>query len=277
MGLIIPNCRPLYKVLLEKAKIFAYNLVIGVKMKIITKFLKGVLIVFIVLAAGMAIWGYTGGLPMPEAIQAMNSDGLVTVSSGEWLVFTPSTEKINTGFIFYPGGRVDYRAYAPYARAIAEQGYLVVVPRMPLNFAVFGINQAEKVINNYPEIIHWVIGGHSLGGSMAANYLDNHQEQLAGLILVASYPAESDNLSDYTGSVASISASLDGLATPDKIQASTPLLPPSTLWAEIEGGNHAQFGWYGAQSGDNDALIPREDQQAIVIQKTLDFLSSFAE
>ncbi len=164
-------------------------------------------------------------------------------------MFKPADGKFTTGFIIYPGGRVDYRAYAPMAHQLAAHGFVVLIPRMLLNLAVFGIEKASEGIASEPTVKHWVIGGHSLGGSMAANYLFKHPDQFDGLVFLASYPASSDDLSAYTGKVLSISGSLDGLATPAKITASRALLPKDAQFVEIEGGNHAYFGWYGNQSG----------------------------
>jgi len=77
--------------------------------------------------------------------------------------------------------------------------------------------------------------------------------------------------------VVSISASFDGLATPEKIDASRPLLPADTVWVTIQGGNHAQFGWYGPQPGDDPAAISRETQQAQIIEATVEFLESLQQ
>ena len=40
------------------------------------------------------------------------------------------------GFIFYPGGKVGYTAYAPLILALAEQDILCVLLEMPFNLAV---------------------------------------------------------------------------------------------------------------------------------------------
>ncbi len=248
----------------------------GERMKIVKKIALGLLALVGIMLIGMLVWGYTPAKPMPEALAVLDSDNLVTVQNGRWLVFNPVGESPDTGFIFYPGGRVDYRAYTPYARALAEEGYLVVIPRMPLNLAVFGSTIAEKVISFYPQIENWAVGGHSLGGSMAASYLYAHPNQIDGLILLASYPAESNDLSDYSGAVTTISASLDGLATPTDIEASLLLLPQQMVKVVIEGGNHAYFGWYGDQKGDNPALITREEQQQIVIDASLELLEGIS-
>jgi dienelactone hydrolase len=140
--------------------------------------------------------------------------------------------------------------------------------------AIFGINRAEAVIETFPAIQTWAIGGHSLGGAMAAEFAQSHPAQVSGLVLWAAYPGESNDLSQSELAVLSISASEDGLATPEKINASRELLPESTRFIEIQGGNHAGFGRYGAQSGDGVATLSPADQQAQIIDATLDFLTS---
>lgn len=224
--------------------------------------------------AGFVIWGSTPLGPMPEALTALESDLKVAVTTNHWITFAPAEAEAETGFIIYPGGRVDPRAYAPTARAIAEEGVCVVIVPMPLNLAVLAPNRAQTVIDAHPEIDTWAIGGHSLGGAMAARFADTNPEVVDGLVLWASYPAESNSLADQDSlAVASIYATEDGLATPEKIEASRPLLPPQTKWVEIAGGNHAQFGWYGSQDGDGTATISRETQQNVVVEATVDLLS----
>ena len=226
------------------------------------------------ITGGFVIWGSTPAKPMSEALAALQSDAQVTVTIGKWLVFSPAASGSTTGFIIYPGGRVDYRAYAPQAHAIATQDNLVVIVPVPLNLAVFNPNAAEAVMAAYPEIKHWAVGGHSLGGSMAANFAHSHPALVQGLVLWASYPASSDNLSQSGAKVLSISGTLDGLSTPAKIEASHALLPDDTVWVPIEGGDHAQFGWYGPQVGDQPASISREEQQVQIVQATAAFLKS---
>ncbi len=131
----------------------------------------GIIMVLAIAVIGFVIWGSTPSGPMPEATAALQSDVKVQVGTGPWITFTPVGVQPTTGFIFYPGGHVDARAYAPMLRQIAERGDLVVLVPMPLNLAVFGVNRADQVIAAHPEIEHWVIGGHSLGGAMASAYL----------------------------------------------------------------------------------------------------------
>lgn len=175
-----------------------------------------------------------------------------------WYVFQPAQPN-DTGFIFYPGGLVDPSAYAPLMKQLSDQGITTVIVPMPLDLAIYGVNKANDVIAAYPEIKHWIIGGQSLGGSMAAQYAKDNASKLAGIAFMASYPA--GDMSQSPLQVVTIHGSLDGLATPTKIADSLKLLPSTTSEVLIEGGNHAQYGNYGPQSGDGVATISREEQQ----------------
>ena len=246
-------------------------------MRFIKRFWWAFLFVPIVLGIGFVFWASNSLGPMPEAEVAMLSDHLVSVETEQWFVFRPVEVEAKEGLIFYPGGRVDPRSYAPHARAIAQEGYLVVIVPMPLNLAVFSPNIASDVITSFPGVSKWVIGGHSLGGAMAANYVLNHSDQVQGLFFWAAYPTSGSDLSSEQILVASIYGTLDGVATPEEIEASQPLLPENTRWESIEGGNHAQFGWYGEQDGDNPAAISRETQQKLAVAATLELLAKVEE
>ena len=217
-------------------------------------------------------WALTPSGPMVEAESYLQSDDAVEVVSGDWITFRPKGELPDTGLILYPGARVDPRSYAPAAYEIALAGYFVVIPSTTLNLAVFSPNIADDIIARYPEIAHWVIGGHSLGGAMAAQYADTHPGKVDGLVLWASYPPSANDLSGSSLKALSIYGTRD--IDPEVIESSKPLLPANTVWVVIEGGNHAQFGWYGPQSGDWEAAIPREEQQRQIVDATIDFLDS---
>ena len=228
------------------------------------------LLIPVIFIAGFVIWASTPLGPMPEALAAMQSDSTVTFEENQWYVYQPVGVTPDTGVVIYPGGRVDPRSYAPAAHAMAAQGYLVVITPMPLNLAVFAPGRAAEVIAAYPEVRSWAIGGHSLGGAMAANFAHQNPSQVMGVFLWASYPSENDDLSALDLHIVSVYGTLDGVATPETVLAAQPLLPAGTLWTAIQGGNHAQFGWYGDQPGDNPATISREEQQEQAITATLD-------
>lgn len=211
------------------------------------------------------------------ALDFLQSNEQVVVETGDWITFAPTDQTTETGFIFYPGARVDAEAYAPALNQIAAQGFLVVAVPMPFNMAIFGINNAANIIAAYPEIEHWVIGGHSLGGAMAARFVSNNPGMIEGIVFWAAYPGEGDSLAAMDIKVVSIYGTLDGLASPKEVVESAALLPGDTIWVPIEGGNHAQFGFYGPQEGDIPAEISRSEQQTQIIDATVSFLEGVGE
>ena len=134
----------------------------------------------IAVAIGFGLWVANAREAMPGALESLTSDSDVEIRLDPWLVFLPKGKEISTGLIFYPGGLVDPYAYAPAGHAVAEAGYLVAIPKMPMNLAFLGVNRASEIMDLYPEITRWVIGGHSLGGSMAASYADQNPGEIAG-------------------------------------------------------------------------------------------------
>jgi Alpha/beta hydrolase family len=189
--------------------------------------------------------------------------------------FAP-VDAATTGFVFYPGALVDARAYAPTLRPLAEAGYLVTVVKMPMGVAFFGGGAAGAVIAEHPEIEHWAIGGHSLGGAVASNFARDHRDEIDALVLWAAYPT--GPMADAEGLVVlSVSASNDGLATPDDIEASVTDLPIGTQFVEVDGAVHAFFGDYGDQRGDGEATVSRRDAQTQIVDATATFLASISE
>jgi pimeloyl-ACP methyl ester carboxylesterase len=235
------------------------------------------LILLLLLAAATVVgiqWVTNKRQPLPEAIAALTSDERVQVEQEPWLTFAPTQGTPATGFIFYPGGRIDPRGYAPLMKAIAAEGYLVVVPEMPLNIAAFRPSIADKVIAAHPEIDRWIIGGHSVGGAMAAQYTHTHSENIAGLEIWASYPPDKADLSGLEIPVTLIYGSRETKVTDSSVAERQHLLPADTVYVRIEGGDHHQFGSYEINPEDHLATISRDFQQQQILQATLSLLES---
>lgn len=179
------------------------------------------------------------------------------------IVFAPDYP--SAGLIFYPGGKVEHTAYAPLMRTLAEQDILCVLVKMPFRLAVFDINAADGIQEQFPEIKNWYLGGHSLGGSMAASYVSKQDEDFEGLVLLAAYSTES--LSDSGLKVLSLYGSEDKVLNREKYEEYRSNLPEDTVEYVIEGGNHAGFGSYGEQKGDGQARISQGEQIAITVEK----------
>lgn len=196
-----------------------------------------------------------------DALEALEGDGAVTVEQigDDRIVFAP--EQPAAGLIFYPGGKVEYTAYAPLLHSMAERGILCVLVRMPFNLAVFDIDAADGIQEEFPEIEDWYIGGHSLGGSMAASYVAEHAEDYKGLILLAAYATEDIRQSGLR--VISVYGDKDGVLDMEKYAGNLKNLPGDMEEHIMGGGCHAQFGSYGLQKGDGTPKISGKEQREI--------------
>ncbi|HKI52832.1 MAG TPA: alpha/beta hydrolase [Anaerolineales bacterium] len=242
-------------------------------MKKMKRVLLGLLIVVVISTLGFFIWASNAAQPTETALNALSTDAQVEIRQEDgFITFAPVQAHASTGFIFYPGGRVDYRAYAPVLHQIAERGYFVALVHAPLNLAFFDTDAADQVMGLFPEIDQWAVGGHSLGGVAAASYAEKHLDEVAGLVLWASYPANDAMInSDIKAIVIYGTNDMEGDQQIGIVKAR---LPSDTQFVTIEGGNHAQFGSYGPQPGDRPASISAEEQWNQATELTVRFLES---
>lgn len=222
------------------------------------------------LAVGVLFGVYVGDYYHADAAAetALLSDDHVTVTqeNGSW-VFAPDAP--TAGLIFYPGGKVENTSYAPLLHKLAEKGILCVLVKMPCNLAVLDMNAADGIPEDFPEVDSWYIGGHSLGGAMAASYATKHADELDGLVLLAAYSTA--DLTDSGLRVFPAYGSEDGVLDREKYETNRANLPADTAETVINGGCHAGFGNYGPQAGDGTPMISTEDQQ----QQTADALAAW--
>jgi len=199
---------------------------------------------------------------------AVLSAGSAYELSKDVLVF--GSEDAETGFIFYPGGKVEYTAYAPLMNACAERGILCVLVKMPFNLAVLDVNAADGLTEQFPDVESWYIGGHSLGGSMAAGFLAENLTEFEGLILLGSYSTY--DLSGEGVSVLSVYGSEDTVLNREKYDEYRPNLPADFTEVVISGGCHAYFGVYGMQDGDGTPAISNEEQISLTAEAIAAFV-----
>ena len=187
--------------------------------------------------------------------------------SDDRMVFLP--EEAEAGLIFYPGGKVEFTAYTPLMAKLAVQNILCVLLKMPLNLAVLDLDAAKGIPELFPEMEHWYLAGHSLGGSMAASYVEKNVDQYDGLVLLASYSTA--DLSASNIPVISVYGSEDGVLNMEKYEEYKDNLPSGFEEYIIEGGCHAGFGGYGPQDGDGIPTLSSENQ----IHETARLLAGF--
>ncbi|MCY3415120.1 MAG: alpha/beta hydrolase [Candidatus Heimdallarchaeota archaeon] len=239
--------------------------------------LRSIIFIFIAIllvsSSSFIFWANDASGPMDEALIYLENSDKVEVKSGEWLEFHPKNVDLTRGLILYPGGKVDFRAYAPLAHLIAAEGILVIVPEMTLNLAFFSLNIAADIMESY-EIETWIISGHSLGGSAASQFVYEHPSVIQNLILYSSYPSSNNDFSEKDVNVLSIYGSED--LTYDSVESSKYLLPEDTEYVLITGGTHAQFGYYGLQKGDGEPSISREEQHEQIVEVSVAFINSIS-
>jgi len=193
---------------------------------------------------------------------------LVTEHAGYWS-FAPAKGASSTALLFFPGGGVDPTAYAPLARAVAAEGYPVHLvklsgkPAAPDEHRRTAVARGKAVVKAEPGVKRWVVGGHSMGGAIAARFAHEAPGQFRGLALVATTHPRDFDLSSFAGDVTKVYGTEDRVAKQAQSEANKKLLPAKTTWVRVEGGNHAQFGHYGAQPGDGKATVSRAEQQRL--------------
>lgn len=237
------------------------------------------------------IWVSAGTLFMVWLIWNMQAhgvdDGLLESSSAvkvtvhsDMTIFEPvEVDPAAPALVFLPGGGVDPHAYVPLVRRIAERGVPVALVRLPWRMAFSESAQAEtwsRVVRARTLLgasRRLVLAGHSRGAALTATFASSHAAVLSGLIMIGTTHPRDHDLSGLTIPVLKIAATRDCVADLEASQANAHNLPSLTRWVVIDGGNHAQFGFYGTQLGDCSAMISREDQQDQTLEAILPWLA----
>jgi hypothetical protein len=230
----------------------------------------------VVIIAVVSIFAYIQSItysPSDRAVSAFETDNRVKVTEiKDGYEFEPIEGKTRQpNVIFYPGGLVEPISYSPLARELAELGYRVYIADMPLNLAIFGQNKADSFLKAHSEE-SYVIGGHSLGGAFAARFALEHSKELKGVFFLASYADDKGSLANTGLSVLQLTGTADGVMDREVWEKSKMNLPNDTLFIDIKGGNHGQFGSYGRQKGDHESSISEEMQLEKVVSSMQDWL-----
>ena len=227
------------------------------------KTLKTTIILLVFLIIGVIIYLCSSNYKAEDDITSyLKSSEVVKVTKIDEGYFFDG-EGTTSAIVFYPGGKVEYISYAKLMYELAEKGIDTFLIEMPFNLAVFDIDKADIIIEQY-KYNNWYIVGHSLGGAMACNYATKNYDKLSGVITLAAYPTS--KLPDKLQYI-SFYGSEDLVINKTKYNDSKSLWPKIQQEYVIEGGNHANFGNYGKQKGDGKAKITKEEQQKIVIDK----------
>jgi pimeloyl-ACP methyl ester carboxylesterase len=215
----------------------------------------------------------------------LETDAKVRVTRHEdHLEFAPRADGKLVNLLFFPGGMVQIEAYAPMARAIAETGYRVVLVRLPFlgrhapsdEHQREALQRAIRQFENAGPDIRWVVAAHSFGGVLASRLAAERHDAIRALVLIGTTHPRDVDLSSTDLPVLKILGTRDGVASPAGARVNAARLPADTRWVEIAGANHAQFGYYGPQLGDDKATITREEQQRRLVELIMSELNHVA-
>ena len=252
----------------------------------VAKLLVGVFAVLST-ASGCAFFAssYTPNPALAELEEELGIVATIT-EKDRWILLEPKQpprvdagvdEAADAGVVFYPGGKVEPRAYLPLFTRVVAEGYPVYLVRMPLDLAVLDIDRALSAVASRPEVQYWHLVGHSLGGAMAAELVDREPGTFASLTLLASYPAGGVDLSGRNLPVLSAYGTRDGVADLNAVQEAIDQFPEDATFLAIAGGNHAGFGVYGPQEDDKPATISAAEQRAIAQRAMLELFQQAEE
>lgn len=219
----------------------------------------GIVVLLLAVCAGAFFWYVSDYYPADDvALEVIAQDSGITVQDN-LTILSPSVPS-DTAIIFYPGAKVEAEAYLPLLDQIRQTGVTCILVHMPFHMAIFDADAAEGVMEQFPDMQHWYMAGHSMGGAMASRFAADHPEEIDGLILLGAY-IYGDYPDEKTLTVyGSLNQSVE-----DHIDYTENIV-------EIEGGNHAQFGNYGPQKGDLPATISAAEQQAQTVDAIEQFL-----
>lgn len=232
--------------------------------KIVTILGRIFLILLIFSGVGLYLFADDYYRPSATALEALQATENITYEQiGGDLIFTP--EEPLGGVIIYPGGKVSEKAYGYLGQKIAKMGYKTIIVKVPFKLSILSNNAGKKYLED-EVVTRWVVMGHSLGGISASRLAKKNEASIEALILMASYPDGGVDLKDETFEIYSLVGDKDTVINQEQLESAKVRLPSNTVFTTIKGGNHASFGNYGTQEGDQLPDIGYDEQQEYVLE-----------
>lgn len=209
----------------------------------------------------------------PEGLAAAEADERISIDGdGNVVVMSPAGGDSGQGLVFLAGAKVEPTAYVSTFRELAADGVTVVIVRPILNLAIIEWRDLSDFTAAAPDVTEWAVGGHSAGGVKACSYAED--PAVTALVLFASYCAFGDLSGRDDLSAISITGTRDGVLSIESFEDARTLMPDDTLYVELDGVNHAQFGDYGDQPGDSPSTISNEEARTLISDALIEFFSA---
>jgi pimeloyl-ACP methyl ester carboxylesterase len=143
---------------------------------------------------------------------------------------------------------------------------------MPWRLASRGYNMPKELHLFDDSTKIYILAGHSQGAKMAGQFVFENPTLISKLILIGTTHPRDISLANSEIPILKIYGSKDGVANEKSIIDNKSKLPETAKFVKIEGANHAQFGYYGTQLGDNTATISRQQQQEETLKSIMEFI-----
>jgi pimeloyl-ACP methyl ester carboxylesterase len=233
-------------------------------------------LVWFSLAAVFLIWNWSTFQSRNLPKETFDNNEIVAVvENNDRITFKPKKSEQTVELIFFPGGLADPGAYAPLCREIAENGYTCHIIKMSFRLPQRDYQKISRLFDLKSG--QYVIGGHSQGGKMAAQFVYENPGIMKGLFLLGTSHPRDISLSNQSIPTIKFYAENDGLASAEEVLENKDKLPINAKLILVEGGNHSQFGYLGKLLMDDNAGITLEEQQTIVLENLVNFLNEISD
>ncbi len=201
----------------------------------------------------------------------LNSDIVSIKETDDQITFKSDTTKNEIEIIFFQGGLTDPKAYTPLCKKLAENGFTCHLIKMNWRLPQYDYQKISKLFDLKKG--KYIIGGHSQGGKMAAQFVYENPDLMKGLFLMGtSHPRDID-LSNQKIPCIKLYAENDGLASVGEVMENKKKLPLHAKLVLIKGGNHSQFGYLGKLLMDSSADISIEEQQLQTFDNLINYMN----
>lgn len=179
---------------------------------------------------------------------AVNNFTVVQTDTEETLEFAPDGVKCSYGVVFYVGTAITPINYAYLGNALAKQGYLVVMPKRPLNMTYFQYAEEETAFSKYPDV-KFFVAGHSQGGGAAVKRAQENVDTISGIFLLAPL-TYGDTIANTNIPTLLINADNDHVLTDQMKSDAKSTLPENRTELLLENACHMSFSEF-----DDDSVL----------------------
>lgn len=199
-----------------------------------------------------------------------NSYAVTQSVNDGYKLYTPQTDGVTYGFVFFLGTAMSVSNYDYVLGKIAAAGIAVYVPSNPFPDLSYGANVLDTGVTGAQKFF---VGGHSQGGGAAVRYACENTDDTAGAILFSPLVSNDRSLKDGSLPALYFEAQNDYVLTDDMQNDAKSRMNASCRYVLLEGAGHMCYGQSSLLDGGGTTRDKREIQDEIVAC-VLDFMQN---